>query len=233
MINIFMITVWLNKLRIGFVSIVRKISKLVVFGALISSAMAAEVASPFYVGAALGYASTDWSMLVTSPLSVAAASAPIGADDKGISYGFLAGYHVNKHFALEANYFHLNDSTIHFRAWNDYWPLRGTATYMSSETSVYALDAKFFVPVTFVKKLSGYASVGLGTVHRQDELADTYRMGGVFGAGLDYALSSRISTELAFQYYTGFGSAKSVNPAYDYVPFVYQAYADVTYHFAI
>lgn len=197
-----------------------------------SSMLYAQTASPFYMGAAVGYGSTDWSMLVTSPSSVAAASAPIGAKDKGLSYGFLAGYHITKNFAIEADYFHLRKSIIHFRAFSNYKPFNDKETFMPSKTSVYALDAKFFVPVSVISsRLKAYAQAGMGVVHRNDILADTYRIGGVFGAGFDYPLTQALTAELAFQYYTGFGNAKNVDPAYDYVPFVYQAYGALTYRF--
>lgn len=213
----------------------------VLMGSLTTMACAAEPELrqpyPFYVGATGGYGTTDWSMLVTQEyvngaLNPAALSSPVLAKDKGITWGFLMGYQPSPVFALEVNYTRFPTSKITFAPFSAYWPDADDYTTIISSTYTYGMSGKFLIPLKGTKQFNAFASAGLSIVSRSDPMVSTKRIGAVFGTGLVYHITPTWSTELGFQYYTGYGRS-SILPANDYIPFAYKGYLAAQYHFMV
>ena len=194
----------------------------------------ADYPQGFYIGPSMGYASTDWGFLVTPNFlpngdwNMAAASAPVAAKDSGADFSVLAGYRFSKYFAIEGSYSYFHNTHVTLDSANyildkhHVTTTGGTYTF-NSKTQAIALQLKLSLPITFwgLKNLSVFSSLGPEVTFRKDMFADTSRIGGVFGAGLDYDFNSRISSQLYFNYYTGYGES-NVYPVEGYMPFIYQ-----------
>lgn len=194
----------------------------------------------FYAGLNLGYANTDWSMLQVDENEMGgsqlAMSLPIGAQSDGFAYGVSLGYTVNEYFSAEATYTRFSNSKIILAAGNGYTNSPGDDNEtLISKTSAFDLSAKFTIPVPVISNMQAYSSVGIAAVHRFDDKltvydndgptgqkfgVDTYRVGGVFGAGLIYNFSKHFFCQTAFKYYTGYGRP-SAKPVQFYSPFIY------------
>ena len=186
-----------------------------------------------YTGAATGYASTDWSFLCAPEydedgnINLTVVASPIDSEDDGTDWSMLLGYRFSPNFALEASYNHFADSEVTLQKWNIEIPKYdlgdGTENVtFTSKTEAYTLQAKFFLPETFFNiNIDFFSSLGLELTHRSDVLTNTNNIGGVFGAGLSYDISQHVTSQLYFNYYTGYG-ASSLYPCEDYIPFIYQ-----------
>lgn len=188
---------------------------------------------PFYVGVALGWGCTDWSQLVAQwktemDYNTLTLSAPTSAGDTGFAYGFMMGYEVSPHFALETNYMRFPNTLITFDQYSLY-AYEDNVTSINSNTYVYNIVGKFMVQVAHTG-LRGFANAGGALTHRQDPLVDAGHITPTFGVGLDYVISKRIMTELVFQYYAGFGKAV-LRPVLNYIPFLYTVHFKIGYRF--
>ncbi len=186
----------------------------------------------FYVGFTGGYGSTDWGMLVAQPGSLASYVSPIAADDTGGTVGATLGYQFSQMFALELGYTRFATANVKFDVGMPYWNYDDVAHTLKTNTNAFDFVGKFIVPVKGTKSFHAFASAGLGVVNRVDELVDTSHVGAAFGVGMIFDLSKHITAEGGFQYLTGFGRAND-GPVYKYVPFLYQGYFNVAYHFDI
>lgn len=200
---------------------------------MIGSTYANATSAPFYIGTSLGYGSTDWDMLVTQKDSPASLSSPIGADDDGFVWGFLMGYYLCSNFALETDYMHFAKATITFENPNVYWPdqFTGTTT-ITSNTSAVNLMGKFIIPSYLLTQLNLFANAGLALIIRNDVLAKKTHPGGIFGVGAIYTFAHHIMSQIAFQFYTGYGRSE-VKPAVDYIPFLWQIHFVLAYRFNV
>lgn len=186
-----------------------------------------HVNRPFYFGVSGGYGNTDWSKITTTPGSLAAPSAPIGATSGGFAYGLFAGYQFSKHFMIEGNYTRYPQTTVNFDPGNLY-----ALDSLVTNTDTYSLLGKILVPFGFTK-VYVYADAGVTIVHRSDSKlhasagltpsvgkVNKYKAGPSFGFGLAMNVTPRIFSEVGFQYTTGYDKADA-KPAVDYIPFVY------------
>lgn len=191
---------------------------------------------PFYVGALLGYGSTDWSDLKSNCNGITQSqceqlqdSAPTSAGDSGAVWGFTAGYEVQDHFAFEASYMDFPNTTIHFADFNFYPQLNYSGASVVSETYVYELIGKFMVPILGTG-IRGFADAGMAVTHRSDILNTFYHVNPTFGVGLDYVFNPHWMVDTEFQYIAGYAKA-TITPADDYSPFLYTVHVLLAYRF--
>lgn len=196
-----------------------------------SLANGTQVFQPFfYLGPSLGYGSTTWGMLVTTD-EMASYSAPIAAKDDGGVIGGVMGYQFTPSFGLEADYMHFSDSMVTFGAYSIYCDGMCPDDFtIRSKTSALSIFGKFTIP--FAKYFAAFANAGVAVIFRKDEFANKAHAGGVFGVGLEYFFSKYVMTQLAFQFYTGYGKSES-EPALDFIPFLWQIHAIIAYRVPI
>lgn len=190
---------------------------------------------PFYLGALVGYGSTDWKQLLANcddpgvdPFCQVSFSAPISAGDSGAVWGFYMGYEIQPHFAIEAVYTRFPNTTVIFDQYSIYANIYNI-TRLRSYTYAYSISGKWMVQMGSTG-LRGFATAGASLSHRNDALKNVYHVNPTFGIGVNYVFIKRILFELAFQYYAGYGKA-TMRPAVDYIPFLYSLTGRVAYRF--
>jgi len=184
----------------------------------------------FYVGANGGYGSTTWVGLVPEIENqnlVLTMSTPIEVQEGGGVWGGFAGVEFTPYFALEANYLAYPDATIFFDEDSFFAFENNDQTELNTKTQAISLMAKFMLtlPGTTVRV---YSSFGVGGIHRDDELNNVWIASPSFGIGLNYVFTPHVMGELVGNYMSGYGTSE-LNPAKDYVPFLYAAYARIAY----
>lgn len=181
--------------------------------------------APLYFGLSLGYGSTDWSMVkndcgddpdCTLFLDL---STPEEAGDTGAVWGAFAGYEIQPHFALQADFHHFPSTTLQFAPGNYYNAYFGTPNSFVSETYTIDLIGKFMVQIVDTGARA-YADIGPAVTRRVDDLSTFNRVTGTFGCGINYVFNTNYMIDLGFQYYAGFDDATLV-PAQQYTPFLY------------
>ncbi len=189
-------------------------------------------AYPFYLGTEFGWGSTDWNQLTVPPdspnLLTLSLSAPIKAGDKGFVYGFMTGYEINPHFAIELNYMRFPNTVVTFDPLSLY-AFNNGITSMKSSAYVYNAVGKFMVEINDTG-IRAFANAGGALIHRHDALAENGHIGPTFGIGMGYVLIQRVMLELAFQYYAGYGKVV-LEPAINYIPFLYTVHFKIGYRF--
>lgn len=209
-----------------FISIILSFS----LGTAFAGSPDTHVFRPFlYFGPSIGYGSTNWQLLVATD-DLAQFSAPSAAKDNGGVVGGVLGFQFTPQFALEADYMHFSDSFITFHAWSIYCPDCDNDFTIRSHTSALSLFGKFTIP--FAKYFAAFANAGVEITFRKDSLANKTNPGGVFGIGLEYFFSKYVLTQLAFQFYTGYGKSES-KPAVDFIPFLWQIHAIIAYRIQV
>ena len=187
--------------------------------------------NPFYIGLTGGYGSTTWQGLVPPKSKQGIAmlvSTPNNVDEGGNIYGAFAGYEIIPCFAVEASYTRYPDATISFAPMSIVAIVDGVSQFVS-HTETYAVMAKFmlFIPHTNIRVFS---AAGPAEVHRFDQLADIWRLSPAFSVGLNYDFNAHIMGEIGFSYTGGYGESE-LNPADDYVPFLYSGFIHLAYRF--
>ncbi|WP_423063143.1 hypothetical protein [Candidiatus Paracoxiella cheracis] len=188
-------------------------------------------AKPFYFGFQFGYGSTDWSQLVARYATRAdyyllRVSAPIQAGDRGATWGFVVGWEVQPHFAMEVNYVRFPNTTIFFDPASIY-TINYKIITMRSYTYAYSFLGKFMVQIARTG-IRGFANAGGALIHRNDLLVNTTHVDPTFGVGLNYVFPCQIMLEFGFQYYAGYGKAV-LRPAINYIPFLYSVHLKIAY----
>lgn len=210
------------------------------------SLTAAYADHPFYIGASLGYGSTDWSELVNqdpnpdnAPLVLDAS--PDSAKDSGRDYGFFIGYTFTPNYALELSYRRFQTSYVHFNIlyslyeYGDGTPIQD----FYSSTYNYSLLNKFIWNVT--NSFSLFSDLGPGYTHRSDILANASngisygpssiaQIVATFGAGANYEITPHFMATVEGDYSTGWGKSE-LYPVDDYVPFLYSVDFKLAYRF--
>jgi len=184
----------------------------------------------FYVGANGGYGSTTWIGLVPELENqniVLSMSTPIDVREGGGVWGGFAGVELTPFFALEANYLSYPDATVVFDKDSFFAFENNDQTELNTKTQAISLMAKFMLtlPRTSVR---AYSSLGVGGIHRDDEINNIWIAAPSFGVGLNYVFTEHVMGELVGNYMSGYGTSE-LNPAKDYVPFLYAAYARIAY----
>lgn len=202
-------------------------------------AIAQEVTSPalswlhsFYVGAEAGYGSTTWEGLVPQEENLNAGmrtSTPILVTEGGVLWGFVAGYEFSRHLALEASYTQYPKATVSFDEESIFTFENDGLVDLYTNTNAISLMAKVMLDVPRTR-LRGYSSFGVAQIHREDQLNDAYQTSPTFGVGFVYDASAHIMIELGFNYTAGYGQSE-MNPAIDYIPFLYSGFGRLSYKF--
>lgn len=185
---------------------------------------------PFYVGLEGGYGSTTWGHLTPLNPDVATnLSTPTNVSEGGGVWGLFGGYEFLPQFALEANYMHYQAARLYFDPYSVFTNDYDGRTELTSRTESVSLMAKIMLIIPR-STIRAYSSVGVGVVHRYDAIKNIWRPNPAFGAGLNYNLTDHWMTEIGINYIAGYGEAE-LNPAKDFVPFVYSAFARLAYRF--
>ncbi len=183
----------------------------------------------FYLGGLLGWGCTTWDQLVATDIPVRFA-APIKTKDTGPVWGFYGGYEFIRHLAIQVGYARFPETKLNFDPdYNFYLPL----TQMTSKTESYSILMKFIVPLghgRISNRFSMYASAGVSFTHRKDALLNDSHAGPRFGAGFNYDINSRWTTELGFQYYAGYDTPIQ-DFARKYIPFLYSLEGRLAFRF--
>ena len=190
----------------------------------------AALLHPFYVGVTAGYGSTTWQGLVPSDANKNEAmsiSTPISVTEGGGVWGGFAGYELNPYFALEAHYMHYPNARVSFDEFSLFAFETEGLLDLHTQTETISVLAKvmLMVPRTTVRV---YSAAGIAETHRRDELTDSKIFTPTFGIGVNYNLTEHLLGELGANYTAGYGDSE-LNPANDYVPFLYAGFVRLAY----
>lgn len=187
---------------------------------------------PFYIGAMGGYGSTTWQGLVPSignqniAMSI---STPIAVKEGGGVWGFLAGYELTRYFAIEANYMRYPDAVVTFDEDSLFAFEQDGLTDLHTQTQTGSVLAKVMlvIPKTSMRVYSG---AGVASVWRMDDINQDYRISPTFAFGVNVNFNARVMGEIGANYTAGYGESE-INPANDFVPFLYSVFAKLALRF--
>jgi hypothetical protein len=191
-----------------------------------------DIKHPWFIGAGVGYGSTVWQGLVPEAgkqnmaLSL---STPLDVDEGGVLWGFGGGVEVISQFQLEFFYWKYPNSTIYFDKDSLFSFENNNATNFRTSTYTYLLDGKFLVPWKDTN-FNIYATAGLAWLNRDDYVFKNEIISPSFGVGVNYGFDEHWMGEFGFVYTAGNGESE-LNPALDYMPFLYGIYTRVFYRF--
>ena len=192
----------------------------------------AAIIHPAYVGVLGGYGSTTWQGLVPSDENKNDAmlmSTPTEVHEGGALWGVVAGYELSPYFALEANYMRYPDAHIYFDKDSLFAFENDDLLELNTTTQTVAFFAKIMmiIPKT---NLRLYSSAGVARIQRSDVISSDWRTSPTFGVGINDNLNSHLLAEIGSTYTAGYGEAE-LNPAKDFIPFLYSVYAKLAYRF--
>lgn len=185
---------------------------------------------PFYFGVTGGYGSTTWDGLVPARSNQGAAlnlSTPTDVTEGGAIWGVFVGYELIPFFAIEGSYTHYPNATVNFDAMSLFTFEHNGLTTLTTNTETISLVAKIMmiIPHTTIR---AYSSIGAADVHRNDQIQNQWQISPTFGVGFNYNVSEHVMAELGGNYTTGNGESE-LNPAQDYIPFLYSVFLRVAY----
>ena len=73
-----------------------------------------------------------------------------------------------------------------------------------------------------------YSNFGVARVQRDDSLNHIWQLSPTFGFGANYNLDPHLMTEIGVAYTAGYGESE-LNPAEDFIPFLYAVFLKVAY----
>lgn len=187
---------------------------------------------PFYVGIMGGYGSTTWQGLVPSLENQNVAmsiSTPISVREGGGVWGVLGGYELTHFFAIETNYMRFPDATISFDEDSLFAFEQEGLTELHTQTQTASVLAKIMlvIPKTSIRLFSG---AGVAGVWRTDEINQDYRISPTFAFGANVNFNERLMGEIGANYTAGYGESE-INPAKDFVPFLYSVFVKLALRF--
>lgn len=187
---------------------------------------------PVYVGVAGGYGSTTWQGLVPSPEKQNVAiniSTPTWVNEGGAVWGVLAGFEVTPYFAIEANYTHYPDARVFFDEDSLFSFEHDDHVELRTHTDTASVMAKvmLIIPSTAFRLYSG---AGVARVQRNDEINRDWRASPTFAIGVNCNLTPHVMGEVGINYTAGYGESE-LNPAADYIPFLYSVALKLAYRF--
>jgi hypothetical protein len=184
--------------------------------------------NPFYFGIKGGGGTTTWGSLVASKNQYAMSTAtPIDVHEGGGVWGFYAGYEFIPTFAVEGAYTRYPDAKLTFDSFSLFAFDHEGLTKFTTHTETVSLSGKFMVliPNTSVR---AFSSVGLAGLHRKDMIEDRWRASAAFDVGFNYNINDHLMAEIGFNYTSGYGESE-INPAEDFMPFLYSGYLRLAY----
>lgn len=185
-----------------------------------------------YAGVVGGYGSTTWQGLVPSIANQNLAmsiSTPITVEEGGNVWGASAGYELTRFFAIEANYMYFPKAVVTFDADSLFAFEQDGLTELNTNTQTASVIAKIMlvIPKTSIRVFSG---AGVASVWRADEINTDYRISPTFTIGANVNLTDRIMAEIGTSYTAGYGESE-INPAKDYIPFLYSFFGKLALRF--
>lgn len=196
---------------------------------LAADAVCTSNCHPFYFGISGGYGSTTWYGLVPDKKhqnDAMTLSTPINTREGGAVWGALLGYEVLPYLAVEAFYMRYADATLYFNTDSIFFlDTNQTTLVTSTETAGVIAKILMVIPHTQIRAFSGG---GAAIIHRWDNLNDARRLSPTFQIGANYNITPHLMLELTGSYTAGFGVSE-LQPANDYMPFLYAAYFSIAY----
>lgn len=201
---------------------------------ILSHALFAESKTkyPWFLGGGVGYGSTLWRGLVPelgNQNMALSMSTPVNVDEGGLLWGFGGGVEVIPQFQFEFFYWKYPNATIYFDEESLFTYENNNATSFSSNTYTLLLDGKFLVPWQD-SALKIFATAGLAWLNRDDYVLTNEIISPSFGVGLNYSFTDHWMGEFGFVYTAGNGESE-LNPAADFMPFLYGIYTRIFYRF--
>lgn len=184
----------------------------------------------FYFGLDAGYGSTTWRGLVPSTQKQSAAitmSTPINAHEGGATAGAFMGVEIIPFFAVEASYRRYPNATVIFDKDSLFTFDHDGQTELLTHTESASLMGKFIIPIPDTS-IRAFSSAGIAETHRYDKIYDDWKTGPTFSVGLDYNLTEHFMGEIVANYTGGYGESE-LNPADDFVPFLYSVTMRIAY----
>ncbi|MDF1757745.1 MAG: hypothetical protein P1U74_05565 [Legionellaceae bacterium] len=186
----------------------------------------------WYVGGVGGLGYTTWGGLVPSEENQSNAmsvSTPIQVREGGGVWGLVAGYEVTPYFAIEANYMAFPKAEVNFDEDSLFAFEQDGITQLRTNTQTGSVMAKvmLLIPKTSMRIYSG---AGVASVWRADEVNNAYRISPTFSFGATLNINERVMAEFGTNYTAGYGESE-INPAKDYIPFVYSFFAKLVVRF--
>lgn len=185
---------------------------------------------PFYLGITGGYGSTMWEGLVPPKNKQAAAlllSTPSSVQEGGGLWGYYAGYEIIPHFAFEVSYTHYPNAKVYFDPTSLVAFEHNGLTDLNTSTEATSLMGKFMVTIPYIE-MKAFSSAGAARVHRKDVIKECWRVSPTFSLGISYDMTEHIIGEIGFNYTGGYGESE-LDPAEDYVPFLYSGFIHLAY----
>jgi hypothetical protein len=186
----------------------------------------------FYVGGVGGFGSTTWQGLVPSAVNqnnAMSLSTPLMVNEGGGVWGLSAGYELTPYFALEANYMRFPNAKISYDEDSLFAFEQNGLIKFTSRTDTGSVMGKvmLIIPKTSIRIFSG---AGVASVFRKDIINTDYRISPTFAAGLNFNINERVMAEIGTNYTAGYGESE-INPANDYIPFLYSFFVKVALRF--
>jgi hypothetical protein len=230
---------WHGSLLLTFMplSIARRITLFISFSLYSSLIFSASLPNPgasfhhpLYIGVSAGYGSTTWEGLVPAAENQNMAisiSTPLKVREGGAVFGFWGGYELSRYFAIEANYTRYPKAIVFFDEESLFAFEHDELLELTTNTETAALMAKVMINIP-TTTLRFYSSLGAAMVRRWDMMNDSKRAAPAFGAGFNYNASEHLMAEIGFNYTAGYGESE-LNPAKDYIPFLYSVFLRLAY----
>ncbi len=220
--------------RISLFFFVKVVSYILFILCITNSQTYAQVTAnhPFYFGIGGGYGSTTWGQLVPSQNKTSVAmsmSTPTSVSEGGAIWNVFLGYELMPTFSVEGSYTRYPVAKVYFDEMSLFAFDHDGRTQFFTKTESTALAGKFMLilPNTRVKPFS---TVGVAGVHRYDVIRDRWRVSPMFSVGFNYNITEHIMGEAGINYTGGYGESE-LDPAEDYVPFLYSAFLRLAYRF--
>lgn len=186
----------------------------------------------YYVGGVLGSGYTTWGGLVPSEENrndAMSVSTPILVREGGAVWGFFGGYEITPYFAIEANYMDYPEAVVTFDEDSLFAFEHDGLTKLRTNTQTGSLMAKIMLIIP-ESPFRLYSAAGIAGIWRDDEINTAHRVSPTFAFGVTLNVSKRIMFEVGTNYTAGYGESE-INPANDYIPFVYSFYGKAAIRF--
>lgn len=186
----------------------------------------------YYVGGLGGLGSTTWRGLVPSEANRNDAmniSTPITVREGGAVWGLFGGYEVTPYFAIEANYMKFPEAVITFDDDSLFVFEHDGVNYLRSRTQTGSLIAKIMLLIPD-SPFRIYSAAGIAGVWRNDDINSSHRVSPSFSFGVTLNVNKYLMFEFGSNYTAGYGESE-INPANDFIPFVYSFYGKAALRF--
>lgn len=186
---------------------------------------------PFYAGVTFAYGATTWGYLVPKDDNIAMnLSTPTEVKESGEEWGIVAGYEFIPSFALEFSYDHYPRAKITFDSSSLLSFNHDGLTTFYTDTESVSLVGKFMVLIPHNENFRAFASGGAAYVQRNDIITDKHVLSPKFGIGGNFLMNDFVAMEFGIDYTAGNGESE-IDPAQDFIPFLYSVYTRLILRF--